>query len=583
MHDSHGTGVRSAVLIEPYGGRLVDLVVPAEQRDALESAAAALPALHLSERSLCDLELLAAGAFSPLDRFMRSVDYERVLSEMRLSSGCVFPIPVMLPVEPGADLRLDGDVALRDASGQLLAVMTIEEIYRWDWRAVARHVLRTEDPSHPLVRQMQGWAPLSASGPLRVLRLPVRRGFPELRLRPADTRSKLRSLGRAHVVGFQTRNPLHRAHEELIRRAIEAVDGVMLLHPVVGLTKPGDVDHDVRVRTYQAFARQCDPERLVLALLPLAMWLAGPREALWHALIRRNYGATHFIVGRNHASPGVDAAGTPFYGAYEAQDLVSRFSGEIGVTVVPFREMVYVPDEDRYCEESELPPRKTGVSLSGTELREQFLRRGRPLPAWFVRPEVAKILAGAYAPRPASGVCVWFTGLSGAGKSTTAEALAGLLEAHDRQVTLLDGDVVRTHLSKGLGFSREDRDENVRRIGLVASEVVRHGGIALCAVVSPYRAARDEVRSMVGADQFVEVFVDTPLEICERRDSKGMYAKARRGEITQFTAIDDPYEAPLYPEIRLETSTSTVDANARLVLDTLIRRGFIEPSHRDRA
>ena len=384
-------------------------------------------------------------------------------------------------------------------------------------------------------------------------------------------------LGHENVVAFQTRNPMHRAHEELTRRAIDAVDGALLLHPVVGLTKPGDVDHYTRVRTYKALTEHHFPrDRVLLSLLPLAMRMAGPREALWHAIIRRNFGASHFIVGRDHASPGLDSAGKPFYGPYDAQELVSQHSAEIGVRMVPFHELVYLVDEDRYEEASRVPAGAATRSISGTQVRDDYLAAGVPLPSWFTRPEVAAILGESHPPRHRQGVCVWFTGLSGAGKSTTAEILVALLLEHGRQSTLLDGDVVRTHLSKGLGFSKEDRDANILRIGFVASEVVRHGGVAVCAAVSPYRATRDAVREMVGADRFIEVFVDTPLEVCESRDAKGMYAQARRGIIKGFTGIDDPYEAPDAAEIVLDTTSVSGDENARRIVAMLRERGFVQ-------
>jgi sulfate adenylyltransferase len=303
--------------------------------------------------------------------------------------------------------------------------------------------------------------------------------------------------------------------------------------------------------------------------------MAGPREALWHALIHRNYGANYFLVGRDHASPGNDATGTPFYGPYDAQELLQRCGAELGVTMLPCREWLYLPDEERYEEVSRIPSGTRTATLSGTQVREQYLHRGQKLPSWFTRPEVAEILAETYPPRHRQGVCIWLTGLSGAGKSTTAEVLTVLLLEHGRQVTLLDGDVVRTHLSKGLGFSKADRDTNIRRIGFVAAEIVRHGGVAICAAVSPYRATRNDVRTLVGTEQFVEVFVDTPLAVCEARDTKGMYAKARRGEITEFTGIDDPYEAPDKPEITLDTVTQTPEDNARRILQHLLQCGFV--------
>jgi sulfate adenylyltransferase len=439
-------------------------------------------------------------------------------------------------------------------------------------------VFQTEDLRHPLVAEMYRWGRLNVSGPLKVLSLPDHYDFQDLRLTPAQTRHKLAAYGRSNVVAFQTRNPLHRVHEEITKRAIEEVDGALLLHPVVGMTRPGDVDHFTRVRTYRALAaRYYDPSRILLSLLPLAMRLAGPREAVWHAIIRRNYGANHLIVGRDHAGPGEDSKGNPIYGPYEAQRLVEECSDEIGVKMVPFRMLVYLPDEDRYEEVTKIGEDTRTAAISGTQVREEYLRNGRELPEWFTRPEVAKILADMYPPRYKQGVCIWFTGLAASGKSTIAEVLTVILQEHGRQVTLLDGDVVRTHLSKGLGFSKEDRDTNIRRMGFVAGELIRHGGVAVCAAVSPYRATRNDIRNMVGKEHYVEVFVDTPLEICEQRDSKGLYARARRGEISGFTGIDDPYEAPRHPEVHLDTVEQTPEENAHRIMDYLMQRGFIAP------
>jgi sulfate adenylyltransferase len=569
-------------LIPPFGGRLVDLRVAPAEAAALRAAAGRLPSLQLSDRAVCDLELLASGGFSPLDRFMTRADHERVVDEMRLADGTLFPIPVTLPVEPDPAIRLDAPVALRDARNDLLAVMTVEEAYPWDWREVAREVFGSLDPRHPLVAEMQRWGRVNLSGRLVLLQPPARYDFRELRLTPAETRARLAALGRANVVAFQTRNPLHRVHEELTKRASDGVDGVLLLHPSVGMTKPGDVDHYTRVRGYRALAgRYYEADRILLALLPLAMRMGGPREALWHAIIRRNHGANHFIVGRDHASPGVDSTGQPFYGPYDAQELVAKHRDELGVAMVPFSELVYLPDEARYDEVSKVAASTRTASISGTQVRDEYLNRGRALPEWFTRPEVADILAETYPPRHRQGVCVWLTGLSGSGKSTTADILTVLLLEHGRQVTLLDGDVVRTHLSRGLGFSREDRDTNIRRIGFVAAEIVRHGGVAICAAVSPYRATRDECRAMVPAERFVEVFVDTPIDVCEARDTKGLYAKARRGELKGFTGIDDPYEPPVDPELTLDTVRCSAEDNARRILAHLGRAGFVRAAGTD--
>ena len=568
-------------MISPYGGALVDLLTPQHEREDLKARASQLPSLQVSDRVVCDLELLAVGAFSPLDRFMGQADYQRVLDEMRLASGCLFPIPVTLPVNPGPAIKLDQDIALRNDKNELLAVLTIEEIYPWDLDEAARKVFGTSDLRHPLVAEMHRWGKLNVAGRLQVLNLPKHYDFADLRLTPAQTRARLAQFGHANVVAFQTRNPLHRVHEELTKRAAQEVDGTLLLHPVVGLTKPGDVDHFTRVRTYKTLAsRYYDPGRILLALLPLAMRMAGPREAVWHAVIRRNYGANYLIVGRDHAGPGKDSKGNPFYGSYDAQEMAAQYAEELGVGMIPFRQLVYLPDEDRYEEESRISQSTRTAAISGTQVRDEYLNNGKKLPEWFTRPEVADILAETYPPRHKQGVCIWFTGLSGSGKSTTAEVLTQLLLEHGRQVTLLDGDVVRTHLSKGLGFSKEDRDVNIRRIGYVASELVRHGGTVVCAAVSPYRATRNDVRALVGSDHFVEVFVDTPIEVCEQRDVKGMYAKARRGEIKDFTGIDDPYEAPDHAELTLDTVANTPEQNAHVIVNYLIDKGLIRSTER---
>ncbi len=424
---------------------------------------------------------------------------------------------------------------------------------------------------------MAFWGRYCISGALKVLALPKYYDFPDLRLTPAQVRTRLEQIGYSNVVAFQTRNPIHRAHEWMTKRAVEQINGTLLIHPVVGLTKPGDVDHYTRVRCYQALVEHYyDPRRTLLALCPLAMRLAGPREAVWHAIIRRNYGANYFIVGRDHASPGLDSHGKPFYEPYAAQELVTSLQDELGVTVIPFDEVVYLPEEDRYEERQRVPSGKKFFALSGTEVRERYLANGRKLPKWFTRPEVADILADAYPPRHRQGFCVWLTGLPCAGKSTIAEILTAMLMARGRQVTLLDGDVVRTHLSKGLGFSKEDRDANILRLGFVASEIVRHGGAVIVAAVSPYRATRNQARAMVGEDHFILVYVNTPMEVCEQRDTKGLYARARRGELKGVTGIDDPYEEPITPEVVLSTVGRSPEDNVFEVLRYLIHQGFLK-------
>ncbi len=567
-------------LITPFCGDLIDLLVGEDERAELFALASTLPSIQLSQRETCDLELLATGGFSPLSTFMGKADLEHLIDEMRLADGTVFPVPVTLSVNHLDGVEVGRSVALRDSRNDLLALLDVEEIFEWDRERLVRNVFGTSDLRHPLVAEANRWGRFSLSGRLRVLNLPLYHDFNDLRLTPAQTRARLEALGRPNVVAFQTRNPIHYAHETMTQRAVEMTDATLLLHPVVGMTKEGDIDYFTRVRTYKAVAELAfEPGRVLLSLLPLAMRMAGPREAVWHAIIRRNYGASHMIVGRDHASPGLDSKGKPFYGPRDAQELASKFSDEIGVKILAFEEFSYLPDEGRYEEAGKIASGTTTYSISGTQIRDDYLGKGKLLPVWFTRPEVSSVLAGSHPPRHRQGVCIWFTGLSGSGKSTTAEVLVALLLEHGRQATVLDGDVVRTHLSKGLGFSREDRNTNVTRIGFVASEIVRHGGIAICAAVSPYRESRNEVRQMFRQGNFIEVFVDTPLDVCEQRDSKGMYAKARRGEITDFTGISDVYEVPETPEIRLDSSETSAAENARLILAHLVGLGFIGPEN----
>ncbi len=564
-------------LISPYGGQLINLIVPPDEYENVKSAANRLASIQISQRAACDLELLAVGAFSPLDRFMGKADLQSVMDTMRLSNGILFPMPVTLPVSRSHNVEVGQEIALRDSRNNLLAIITVEEVYEWDKDELAEKVFGTLDPRHPIVAEIQNWGEVNISGPMKVIQVPPHHDFTGLRLNPTEVRARLEKFGYSNVVAFQTRNPLHRVHEELTKRAAESVDGVLLLNPVVGMTKPGDVDHYTRVRTYKALVENYyEHDRVLLALLPLAMRMGGPREALWHVIIRRNYGANHFIVGRDHAGPGDDSKGEPFYGPYDAQDLVIQYEEEIGVKMIPFQMLVYLPDEERYEEVDKIAEGTRTLSISGTQVREQYLAKGVQLPEWFTRPEVARILAESFPSNEHRGFCCWFTGLSGSGKSTTAEVLTSLLLEQGRQVTVLDGDVIRTHLSRGLGFSKEDRDINIRRIGFVAAEIARHGGAVICAAISPYRATRNEVRNMVPASaDFIEIFVDTPIEVCEERDTKGLYAQARRGEIKGFTGIDDPYEDPVNPEVHLKTVDNDPQDNAFEIFEYLVERGLV--------
>jgi len=566
-------------LIVPHGGRLCHLLVEGERAGELRAASRSWPSWDLTPRQLCDLELLLNGGFSPLQGFMTRAEYDAVCTTMRLADGHLWPMPITLDLPEALALGLGPGttLALRDPEGVMLAALQVDEVWRPDLLAEAEAVYGTTNREHPGVAYLlEHTQPYYVGGRLEGLRLPAHYDFRALRLTPAELRAQFLRLGWRRVVAFQTRNPMHRAHQELTLRAAKAVEANLLIHPVVGMTKPGDVDHYTRVRCYQALLVHYPKQTVSLALLPLAMRMAGPREAVWHAIIRKNYGCTHLIVGRDHAGPGSDASGTPFYEPYAAQKLLGEHEEEIGIRMVPFPAMVYVEELDTYLPEDEVPEGARVLNLSGTELRRR-LAEGREIPRWFTFSEVATELKRSYAPRHHQGFTVFFTGLSGAGKSTIANVLlVKFLELGGRPVTLLDGDIVRKHLSSELGFSKEHRDLNIRRIGFVAAEITKNGGIAICAPIAPYESVRQEVRTMVEPrGGFVLVHVATPLEVCEERDRKGLYAKARAGLIQQFTGISDPYEVHADADVVLDTTDLTPEAAAQAILLHLERAGYL--------
>jgi sulfate adenylyltransferase len=566
-------------LISPHGGTLVNLEATEERASELRAESVDWPSWDLTERQICDLELLMSGGFSPLIGFMGQDDYERVCTEMRLQDGTLWPIPITLDIsEQAAESLSPGQMlALRDPEGVMLAAIHVDDIWRPDLSAEANDVFGTTDPGHPGVGYLLKRSnPVYVGGRVEGLQPPVHYDFRSLRQTPAELRAEFVRRGWTQIVAFQTRNPLHRAHVELTMRAATESSANLLIHPVVGMTKPGDVDHYTRVRCYQAVLDRYPHNTAALALLPLAMRMGGPREAVWHAIIRKNHGCTHLIVGRDHAGPGADSSGKPYYGPYEAQELLSKHQSELGMTMVDFRMMVYAPDEDRYIPEDEVPEGLKTVTISGTDLRDR-LATGREIPEWFTYPEVATELRRTHPPRARQGFTVFFTGLSGSGKSTIANALlVKLLEMGGRPVTMLDGDLVRKHLSSELGFSKEHRDINIRRIGYVASEITKSGGIAICAPIAPYDATRKAVRAMVEpGGGFVLVHITTPLEVCEARDRKGLYAKARAGLIPEFTGISDPYEEPADAEMAIDTAQFSPDEAANQITLYLERLGYI--------
>jgi len=567
-------------LIEPHGGNLINLYVSADEIEATQKLAHDLPSWTLTQRQQCDLELLLNGAFSPLEGFMGEADYQGVCDTMRLADGTVWPMPITLDVSEdfAADLAAGGKLALRDLEGVLIAILDISDIYRPDREHEARQVFGAADTAHPGVDYLLNRTePVYLGGKLTGVEAPTHYDYRYLRDTPAELRARFSKLGWTRVVAFQTRNPMHRAHQELTFRAAQRAEANLLIHPVVGMTKPGDIDHFTRVRCYEKLIKHYPEQTSALSLLPLAMRMGGPREALWHAIIRKNYGCTHFIVGRDHAGPGKNSAGEDFYGPYDAQDMVREYQDEIGIEMVPFEAMVYVQERAEYRPVSEVSDEETVLNISGTELRRR-LQEGLEIPEWFSYPEVVAELRRTHPPRNQQGLTIFFTGLSGAGKSTIANALlVKLLELGGRPVTLLDGDVVRTNLSSELGFSREHRDLNIQRIGYVASEITKNRGIAICAPIAPYAETRHRVRETITPlGGFIEIHVATLLETCEKRDRKGLYAMARAGKIKGFTGIDDPYEVPENPEMVIQTETCSPDEAAHRVLLKLESMGYIQ-------
>ena len=567
-------------LIPAHGGELVQLIATEARGAELKSHSREWPSWDLTGRQLCDLELLLSGGFSPLRGFMTKADYEGVCHNMRLASGVLWPMPITLDVTEDFAKKLTpgtSKVALRDLEGVMVAVLHVEEVWQPDRQAEAKAVFGTASAVHPgvdyLLNRGNAWY---VGGKLEGVQDPSHYDFKTIRQTPAELRAEFARMGWRRVVAFQTRNPMHRAHVELTFRAAKMVEANLLIHPSVGMTKPGDVDYFTRVRCYQLLLAKYPQGTAKLSLLPLAMRMGGPREAIWHALIRKNHGVTHFIVGRDHAGPGKDSDGKNFYGPYDAQELFKKHEKDIGVTMVPFSMMVYLEEQDMYVPDNEVPAGAKVLNLSGTDLRDR-LNEGRDIPAWFTYPEVVKELRRSYPPRHKQGVTIFFTGLSGSGKSTIANVLlTKFLETGGRPVTILDGDLVRKNLSSELGFSKEHRDINIRRIGYVASEITKNGGIAICAPIAPYEATRKHVRQMIEPyGGFILVHIATPIETCEERDRKGLYAKARAGIVKEFTGISDPYEVPEKAEVVINTAELSAEEAAQEIILHLEQQGFI--------
>ncbi|MCF8067565.1 MAG: bifunctional sulfate adenylyltransferase/adenylylsulfate kinase [Desulfobacterales bacterium] len=565
--------------IEPHGGKLNNLICTTEKISELKKVALELVDIALNERQQCDLELLATGVFSPLDGFMTQKNYNTVIEDMRLSNGILWPVPICLDISStiAEKLEIGRRVGLRDQEGFLLAIMTIEDKWKVDKKREAEKLYGTTDTHHPgvfyLFHQLGDYY---IGGKIDVLSVPLHFDFKRFRQTPEDIRKTYKKMGWKRVVGFQTRNPIHRPQFELTIKAMQQAKANLLLLPNTGMAKPGDFDHYTRVRCYREVTRHYPPDSFILNLLPLSMRMAGPREALLHAIIAKNFGCTHFIIGNDHASPGTDQHGKRFYGTYDAHNLAEKFSEELALEIITFDEIVYLPFEDEHRPKNAVPPGTQTISLTGSDIRKR-IKAGKNVPEWATFPEVVRELRKGYPAPDGQGFTIFCTGLSGAGKSTVAKVLySRFLELGDRPVTLLDGDIVRQNLSSELNFSKEHRDINVLRIGFVASEITKNRGIAICAPIAPYERTRSEVRDTIEAyGGFIEVHVATSIEECEKRDRKGMYAKARAGQIKGFTGIDDPYEIPENPEIRIDTTEMSPDEAAQEILLYLGQKGYI--------
>ena len=561
-------------MIDPHGNTLVSFHLSKGELQEYSELSNTISSLTLTLKQQCDLEMISNGAFSPLLTFNNQKDYEEVLLNNKLLNGAIWPIPIVLDVPDKFLKALDKNehISLRNAEGLLLAILKVKEFWSPNKKDEANSVFKTIDQNHPGVDYLFNHTNSNyISGELVPIQSNKYFDFTHLRKSPQAVRDLFRSNHWKDVIAFQTRNPMHRAHFELTRLAMEQHNAKLLMHPVVGISKPGDIDHFTRVKCYQHIIKYYPEDSVELSLINLAMRMAGPKEALWHAIIRKNYGCNHIIIGRDHAGPGVDAEGKPYYQPYDAQELISQYQEELEIKMIPFQEMVFAKNKKTYLPLDEIKEDEQIERLSGTQFKE-LLKQRIEIPSWYSFPEVIHELRRRYPKLHNQGLTVFFTGLSGAGKSTLANALMyKLMEMEDRPITLLDGDIVRQHLSSELGFSKEDRDIHVKRIGYVASEITKHGGVAICAPIAPYSNTRRIVRNMIDdVGSFIEIHVSTPLSVCEERDVKGLYKRARAGKILEFTGVSDPYEEPQNPEITIDTSDITVEESSEIILDKLL-------------
>lgn len=560
-------------MIKPHGETLVSFHLSADELSEYSELSNNISSLTLSLKQQCDLEMISNGAFSPLSTFNNQKDYEEILLNNKLSNGLVWPIPIVLDVPDQFLKSLDKNeyISLRNTEGFLLAILKVKEFWAPNKKEEANLVFKSNDPNHPGVDYLFNHTNNNyISGELVPIQENKYFDFTHLRKSPQEVRDFFRLNNWKDVIAFQTRNPMHRAHYELTKLAMDEHNSKLLIHPVIGMSKPGDIDHFTRVKCYQHIIKYYPENSVELSLINLAMRMAGPKEALWHAIIRKNYGCNRIIIGRDHAGPGVNAEGKPYYQPYDAQELIAQYQEELEIKMVPFKEMVFAKNKKTYLPLDKIEQDDPIEKLSGTQFKE-LLQQRTEIPTWYSFPEVIHELRKRFPKLHNQGLTVFFTGLSGAGKSTLANAIMyKLMETEDRPITLLDGDIVRQHLSSELGFSKEDRDIHVKRIGYVASEITKHGGVAICAPIAPYSNTRKVVRNMIDeVGSFVEIHVATPLSVCEERDTKGLYKQARAGKILDFTGVSDPYEEPENPEITVDTSDITVEESSALILDKL--------------
>ena len=560
-------------MIKPHGETLVSFHLSADELSEYSELSNNISSLTLSLKQQCDLEMISNGAFSPLSTFNNQKDYEEILLKNKLSNGLVWPIPIVLDVPDQFLKSLDKNeyISLRNTEGFLLAILKVKEFWAPNKKEEANLVFKSNDPNHPGVDYLFNHTNNNyISGELVPIQENKYFDFTHLRKSPQEVRDFFRLNNWKDVIAFQTRNPMHRAHYELTKLAMDEHNSKLLIHPVIGMSKPGDIDHFTRVKCYQHIIKYYPENSVELSLINLAMRMAGPKEALWHAIIRKNYGCNRIIIGRDHAGPGVNAEGKPYYQPYDAQELIAQYQEELEIKMVPFKEMVFAKNKKTYLPLDKIEQDDPIEKLSGTQFKE-LLQQRTEIPTWYSFPEVIHELRKRFPKLHNQGLTVFFTGLSGAGKSTLANAIMyKLMETEDRPITLLDGDIVRQHLSSELGFSKEDRDIHVKRIGYVASEITKHGGVAICAPIAPYSNTRKVVRNMIDeVGSFVEIHVATPLSVCEERDTKGLYKQARAGKILDFTGVSDPYEEPENPEITVDTSDITVEESSALILDKL--------------